>query len=164
MCIIHIPITYYMYLLFICTMFIPYRGAFGSHVSCVLRRLLRICLYYNIYPQFISCSATVGNPLQHFLSLIPLRRMISKKYSSSSSYSTASTSSTSSAYLEDEGAEGDRGEKKYVESLSVSECGKCKVVEDESKVVEEEGKEEDVCMRDICVVDSTVDGSPAGER
>ena len=26
------------------------------------------------------------------------------------------------------------------------------------------GKEEDVCMRDICVIDSTVDGSPAGER
>ena len=25
-------------------------------------------------------------------------------------------------------------------------------------------KEEDVCMRDICVIDSTVDGSPAGER
>lgn len=37
-----------------------YRGAFGSHVACVLRRLLRLCAHYgNTRLQFICCSATL---------------------------------------------------------------------------------------------------------
>ena len=39
-----------------------YRGVFGSHVACVLRRLLRWCTHYNSSPQWISTSATIGNP------------------------------------------------------------------------------------------------------
>jgi len=39
-----------------------YRGIFGSHVAHVLRRLRRICRYYGSNPQFITCSATLGNP------------------------------------------------------------------------------------------------------
>jgi len=39
-----------------------YRGIFGSHVSNVLRRLLRICRYYGSNPQFVCCSATIANP------------------------------------------------------------------------------------------------------
>jgi len=39
-----------------------YRGIFGSHVAHVLRRLRRICHYYGSNPQFIICSATLGNP------------------------------------------------------------------------------------------------------
>lgn len=39
-----------------------YRGIFGSHVAGVLRRLLRICAHYGARPQFICCSATLGNP------------------------------------------------------------------------------------------------------
>src|ERR1700722_17824629 len=39
-----------------------YRGVFGSHVAHVLRRLRRICRYYGSDPQFITCSATLGNP------------------------------------------------------------------------------------------------------
>jgi DEAD/DEAH box helicase domain-containing protein len=39
-----------------------YRGVFGSHVAHVLRRLRRICRYYGSEPQFITCSATLGNP------------------------------------------------------------------------------------------------------
>lgn len=39
-----------------------YRGIFGSHVAHVLRRLRRICRYYGANPQFITCSATLGNP------------------------------------------------------------------------------------------------------
>lgn len=39
-----------------------YRGVFGSHVACVLRRLLRLCRHYGSWPQFICCSATLGNP------------------------------------------------------------------------------------------------------
>ncbi|HTA77512.1 MAG TPA: DEAD/DEAH box helicase [bacterium] len=39
-----------------------YRGIFGSHVAHVLRRLRRICKYYGSNPQFIMCSATLGNP------------------------------------------------------------------------------------------------------
>lgn len=39
-----------------------YRGVFGGHVSNVLRRLKRVCAFYGAAPQFICCSATIGNP------------------------------------------------------------------------------------------------------
>ncbi len=39
-----------------------YRGAFGSHVANVFRRLLRVCEMHGSRPLFIGCSATVGNP------------------------------------------------------------------------------------------------------
>jgi len=42
-----------------------YRGIFGSHVACVLRRLLRVCEFYGARPQFILCSATIANPGEH---------------------------------------------------------------------------------------------------
>ena len=39
-----------------------YRGIFGSHVAHVIRRLRRICRHYGANPQFVTCSATLGNP------------------------------------------------------------------------------------------------------
>jgi DEAD/DEAH box helicase domain-containing protein len=42
-----------------------YRGVFGSHVGCVLRRLWRVCARYGSGPQIIACSATVANPGEH---------------------------------------------------------------------------------------------------
>lgn len=39
-----------------------YRGIFGSNVANVIRRLNRICAHYKSSPQFICCSATIGNP------------------------------------------------------------------------------------------------------
>ncbi len=42
-----------------------YRGVFGSHVACVLRRLRRLCGVYGASPQFICCSATIANPGEH---------------------------------------------------------------------------------------------------
>ncbi|MGI8988787.1 MAG: DEAD/DEAH box helicase [Bryobacteraceae bacterium] len=39
-----------------------YRGVFGSHLANVLRRLRRICEFYNSNPIFICCSATIANP------------------------------------------------------------------------------------------------------
>ncbi|MCJ7772809.1 MAG: DEAD/DEAH box helicase, partial [Desulfobacterales bacterium] len=39
-----------------------YRGIMGSHMSLVFRRLQRICSYYGVRPNYIFCSATVGNP------------------------------------------------------------------------------------------------------
>jgi DEAD/DEAH box helicase domain-containing protein len=39
-----------------------YRGVFGSHLCNVLRRLRRIARFYEREPQFICCSATIGNP------------------------------------------------------------------------------------------------------
>ena len=47
-----------------------YRGVFGSHLANVLRRVLRICAFYGVRPQFILCSATIGNPKQHAEALI----------------------------------------------------------------------------------------------
>lgn len=42
-----------------------YRGAFGSHVSNVFRRLERVCELHGSKPAFICSSATVGNPGEH---------------------------------------------------------------------------------------------------
>jgi DEAD/DEAH box helicase domain-containing protein len=42
-----------------------YRGIFGSHVACVLRRLRRLCDVYGSRPQFVFCSATIANPGEH---------------------------------------------------------------------------------------------------
>ncbi|MGD8451402.1 MAG: DEAD/DEAH box helicase [Phycisphaerae bacterium] len=39
-----------------------YRGIFGSHVAGVVRRLQRLCRHYGADPQFVCCSATLGNP------------------------------------------------------------------------------------------------------
>ncbi len=41
-----------------------YRGAFGSHVSNVFRRMLRICNYHGNRPRFLCSSATIANPLE----------------------------------------------------------------------------------------------------
>jgi DEAD/DEAH box helicase domain-containing protein len=41
-----------------------YRGIFGSHVACVLRRLLRMCAHYGARPQIIASSATIANPIE----------------------------------------------------------------------------------------------------
>lgn len=38
-----------------------YRGIFGTHVAHIFRRLRRIVAHYGSTPQFISCSATIGN-------------------------------------------------------------------------------------------------------
>jgi len=49
-----------------------YRGVFGSHVACVIRRLRRLCKFYGSNPQFICCSATIANPGEHAERLIGL--------------------------------------------------------------------------------------------
>ncbi|KAG4028021.1 hypothetical protein MFRU_025g00860 [Monilinia fructicola] len=44
-----------------------YNGLFGSHVAFIMRRLRRICAALgNRRIKFISCSATVANPVEHF--------------------------------------------------------------------------------------------------
>ncbi len=42
-----------------------YRGVFGSHLTNVLRRLVRIARFYGSDPVFVCCSATVANPREH---------------------------------------------------------------------------------------------------
>jgi DEAD/DEAH box helicase domain-containing protein len=49
-----------------------YRGVFGSHVACVLRRLRRLCELYGSKPQFICASATIANPGEHAEKLVGL--------------------------------------------------------------------------------------------
>lgn len=39
-----------------------FRGVFGTHMSHVLRRLLRLCEFYGAAPTFIFTSATIGEP------------------------------------------------------------------------------------------------------
>lgn len=41
-----------------------YRGAFGSHLANVFRRLGRICRYYSSSPQILCSSATIANPIE----------------------------------------------------------------------------------------------------
>lgn len=41
-----------------------YRGAFGSHLANIFRRLTRICQYYGSSPLFLCSSATIANPLE----------------------------------------------------------------------------------------------------
>ncbi|KAI0459467.1 hypothetical protein F5B21DRAFT_499645 [Xylaria acuta] len=44
-----------------------YNGLMGSHVAFIMRRLRRICAAIgNRHVRFISCSATVANPQEHF--------------------------------------------------------------------------------------------------
>jgi DEAD/DEAH box helicase domain-containing protein len=47
-----------------------YRGVIGSNMANLLRRLLRVAEYYGATPQFICCSATIGNPEDHTETLI----------------------------------------------------------------------------------------------
>ena len=49
-----------------------YRGVFGSHVANVLRRLRRLCAAFGSSPQFILCSATIANPIEHAEKLVGL--------------------------------------------------------------------------------------------
>ena len=42
-----------------------YRGVFGSHVGLVLRRLARMAAEFDSDPQYLCCSATIGNPVEH---------------------------------------------------------------------------------------------------
>ncbi|MDD4613104.1 MAG: DEAD/DEAH box helicase, partial [Synergistaceae bacterium] len=41
-----------------------YRGAFGSHLANVMKRLGRICCYYGSSPRFLCSSATIANPAE----------------------------------------------------------------------------------------------------
>lgn len=42
-----------------------YRGVFGSHVACILRRLWRLCALYGSRPTVVAASATIANPREH---------------------------------------------------------------------------------------------------
>ena len=42
-----------------------YRGAFGSHVANVMRRLVRACEMHGSHPTFVCSSATIENPREH---------------------------------------------------------------------------------------------------
>jgi DEAD/DEAH box helicase domain-containing protein len=42
-----------------------YRGVFGSHVALLMRRLARICERFESDPDYVCCSATIGNPVEH---------------------------------------------------------------------------------------------------
>jgi DEAD/DEAH box helicase domain-containing protein len=47
-----------------------YRGVVGSNMENLLIRLNRVCTYYGASPQYICCSATIGNPGSHTKALI----------------------------------------------------------------------------------------------
>jgi len=41
-----------------------YRGVFGSHIALLIRRVLRLCLFYGSRPQFVLSTATIANPAE----------------------------------------------------------------------------------------------------
>jgi DEAD/DEAH box helicase domain-containing protein len=47
-----------------------YRGVFGSHVACLVRRLRRVASRYHSHPTFVLASATVSSPAAHASRLI----------------------------------------------------------------------------------------------
>jgi DEAD/DEAH box helicase domain-containing protein len=49
-----------------------YRGVLGSHIANIIRRLRRVTAFYGSFPQFILCSATIGNPQELAQALIGL--------------------------------------------------------------------------------------------
>src|SRR5437879_13720402 len=51
-----------------------YRGVFGSHLANVLRRLWRVCAFYDSHPVVICCSATIANP-EELAERVTQRRM-----------------------------------------------------------------------------------------
>ncbi len=53
-----------------------YRGVFGSHVGCVLRRLWRVCARYGSAPQIVACSATIANPGEHLRRLTGVEAVV----------------------------------------------------------------------------------------
>lgn len=53
-----------------------YRGIFGSNVSLVLRRLRAVCEALGSKPQFILCSATIPNALEHAINLTGCRDFV----------------------------------------------------------------------------------------
>jgi DEAD/DEAH box helicase domain-containing protein len=53
-----------------------YNGLFGSHVALIMRRLRRICAALgNRHIKFISCSATVANPVEHFKTIFGIEKV-----------------------------------------------------------------------------------------
>jgi DEAD/DEAH box helicase domain-containing protein len=53
-----------------------YNGSFGSHVALIMRRLRRICAAVgNRHIKFISCSATVANPMEHFKTIFGIENV-----------------------------------------------------------------------------------------
>ncbi|TVY81441.1 ATP-dependent helicase HRQ1 [Lachnellula suecica] len=53
-----------------------YNGLFGSHVALIMRRLRRVCAAVgNRHIKFISCSATVANPLEHFKTIFGIENV-----------------------------------------------------------------------------------------
>ncbi|QSG05261.1 DEAD/DEAH box helicase [Halapricum desulfuricans] len=42
-----------------------YRGVFGSQIALVARRLDRVARRFDSDPQYVCCSATIGNPVEH---------------------------------------------------------------------------------------------------
>ena len=50
-----------------------YNGQLGSHVAFIMRRLRRICAAVgNWRIKFVSCSATIANPREHFKTIFGL--------------------------------------------------------------------------------------------
>jgi DEAD/DEAH box helicase domain-containing protein len=53
-----------------------YNSLFGSHVAFIMRRLRRLCAALgNRHIKFISCSATVANPIDHFKTIFGIENV-----------------------------------------------------------------------------------------
>jgi DEAD/DEAH box helicase domain-containing protein len=53
-----------------------YNGLFGSHFAFIMRRLRRICVAVgNRHIKFISCSATISNPVEHMSTIFGVEKI-----------------------------------------------------------------------------------------
>ena len=63
-----------------------YNGQLGSHVAFIMRRLRRVCAAVgNRRVRFISCSATVANPKEHFKTIFGVENVALIDYDGSPS-------------------------------------------------------------------------------
>ena len=74
-------------------------------MAAVLRRLVRVCLYYGRSPQFLCCSATIANPAEHMKRLVPLDALFRHSEAAGLARSMASATEGSESNVLDEDAD-----------------------------------------------------------
>ena len=144
----------------------------------VIRRLLRVCMHYqqNVetlpqsLPQFIMCSATIGNPLEHFLNLVSLSAIMQQ----SNIYCDSGT-------LKDKSINFNVNELEKPNNIEYVDIKNTSINNEQNGIQNDvqhsihnnvqnisnnvgNSRQYGSILDHVCVIDNTLDGSPAGER